>query len=68
MDIYIYISALFNQEGSAFNLADDGGIQVNENMETSLVDIYAAGDVCTVGWDTPFHWFQVKLFSLFFIF
>ena len=29
-------------------------------MESSIQDIYAAGDVCTVNWDVAFHWFQVS--------
>ena len=32
---------------------------MNQFMETSIPDIYAAGDVCKVNWDVAFHWFQV---------
>lgn len=52
------------KEGPPFDLAPDGGIKVNEHMETSLTDIYAAGDVCAVSWQTPLHWFQVNNISL----
>lgn len=34
---------------------------MNQSMETSVKDVYAAGDVCTVNWDVAFHWFQVNL-------
>ena len=43
-----------------FQVAEDGGILVNQSMETNIPDIYAAGDVCTVNWDVARHWFQVK--------
>lgn len=33
---------------------------MSQSMETSIKDIYAAGDVCTVNWDVAFHWFQVS--------
>jgi NAD(P)H-nitrite reductase large subunit len=33
-------------------------------MRTSVVDVYAAGDVCSVNWpDTPMTWFQMRLWS-----
>ena len=44
----------------SFKLGEDGGILVNESMQTSVDDIYAAGDCCTVNWEVAFHWFQVK--------
>ena len=43
-----------------FMLGDDGGVLVNDAMETNLPDVYAAGDVCKINWDVPFHWFQVN--------
>lgn len=46
-----------------FQLADDGGISVDESMKTSLDGIYAAGDVCTAGWDKAKHWFQMRLWT-----
>lgn len=46
-----------------FNLSDDGGILVNEFMQTNLPYIYAAGDVCSANWKLAKHWFQMKLWS-----
>ena len=48
-------------EDLEFRLGPDGGILVDETMETSVKDIYAAGDVCSVNWSVSFHWFQVRL-------
>ena len=31
-------------------LADDGGVVVDDEMRTALPDVYAAGDVCTTQW------------------
>ena len=44
-----------------FELAEDGGIQVNEKMQTSVPDVFAAGDICTASWDPAPHWLQVGL-------
>jgi len=44
-------------------LADDGGIKVNWKMETSIPDIFAAGDVCTSSWERAPHWFQMRLWT-----
>lgn len=51
------------KEGTPFELGKDGGMLVNQSMESSVQDIYAAGDVCTVNWDVAFHWFQMRLWS-----
>ncbi|VEN42060.1 unnamed protein product [Callosobruchus maculatus] len=48
---------------NAFDLSEDGGIQVNEFMQTSLPFIYAAGDVCNCNWQLAKHWFQMKLWT-----
>lgn len=41
---------------------DGGGIEVDSGMRTSLGDVYAAGDVCTVQWkgEQAALWFQVS--------
>lgn len=52
-----------SHDSAVFELAEDGGILVNERMETSIDDVYAAGDVCTINWDVPLHWFQMRLWS-----
>ncbi|XP_037038941.1 pyridine nucleotide-disulfide oxidoreductase domain-containing protein 1 [Bradysia coprophila] len=46
-----------------FELAGDGGILVDELMKTSIDGVYAAGDVCTAGWDKAKHWFQMRLWT-----
>lgn len=46
-----------------FDIADDGGLSVNSNMQTNIEDVYAAGDVCTACWDPAPHWFQMRLWS-----
>ena len=39
---------------------DGGGIVVDSEMRSSLEDVYAAGDVCTVKWkEQSALWFQV---------
>lgn len=43
--------------------SSDGGITVNWKMETSLPDIYAAGDVCTASWEPAPQWFQMRLWT-----
>ncbi|XP_003385104.2 PREDICTED: pyridine nucleotide-disulfide oxidoreductase domain-containing protein 1-like [Amphimedon queenslandica] len=43
---------------------DDLGLVVDEEMRTSAVDVYAAGDVCTTSWPSvPNTWFQMRLWS-----
>lgn len=46
-----------------FDRSSDGGILVNEFMQTNLPYIYAAGDVCSANWNIAKHWFQMKLWS-----
>lgn len=41
----------------------DGGIEVNSLMQTSVADIYAAGDCCTAAWDWAENWFQMRLWT-----
>ena len=47
-----------------FDLAEDGGLRVSPSMETSVKDVYAAGDVCTLEGDVlgP-QFFQIRLWS-----
>lgn len=49
--------------GKQFELASDGGIKVDLYMQTSVEDIYAAGDVCTASWEIAEHWFQMRLWT-----
>jgi small subunit ribosomal protein S18b len=37
--------------------------QVNEDMETSVKDVFAAGDVCSVNWDQRELWIQMRLWT-----
>lgn len=46
-----------------FKLGPDGGLFVDWSMETSVTDVYAAGDVCYAGWDHAPHWFQMRLWT-----
>lgn len=46
-----------------FKIAQDGGIEVNDQMHTNVDHIYAAGDVCTASWDWAPHWLQMRLWS-----
>ena len=44
--------------------AADGGIAVDSEMRTGVPNVYAAGDVCTVQWDSqPAHWFPVSQYT-----
>lgn len=36
---------------------------MNDKMETSIQDVYAAGDSCTAGWKWSQHWFQMRLWT-----
>jgi NAD(P)H-nitrite reductase large subunit len=42
---------------------DDGGIVVDELMRTSISSIYAAGDVCSAGWEQSNYWHQMRLWT-----
>ncbi|XP_034190020.2 pyridine nucleotide-disulfide oxidoreductase domain 1 [Osmia lignaria lignaria] len=42
---------------------EDGGLLVDWKLETSEQGIYAAGDVCTAGWELAEHWFQMRLWT-----
>lgn len=53
----------FSITGGHFKLGPDGGIFVNELMETSVKDIYAAGDISYAGWQWAPHWFQMRLWT-----
>ena len=44
-------------------LANDGGIKVDDNMGTNLPHVYAAGDSCTACWTHSPHWFQMRLWT-----
>lgn len=44
-------------------VGNEGGYLVDWKLETSANNIFAAGDVCTVGWDLPEHWFQMRLWT-----
>ncbi|XP_043263079.1 pyridine nucleotide-disulfide oxidoreductase domain-containing protein 1 [Colletes gigas] len=42
---------------------EDGGLLVDWKLETSEQDIYAAGDVCSAGWELAKQWFQMRLWT-----
>ncbi|XP_038833653.1 pyridine nucleotide-disulfide oxidoreductase domain-containing protein 1 [Salvelinus namaycush] len=49
--------------GNSFALAEDSGLKVDDHMMTSEPDIYAAGDVCTAGWEPSHLWQQMRLWT-----
>ena len=45
---------------------ESGGIIVDDNLCTSVADVFAAGDVCHANWSKeplPKHWFQMRLWT-----
>uniref|UniRef100_A0A914W1R7 Pyridine nucleotide-disulfide oxidoreductase domain-containing protein 1 n=1 Tax=Plectus sambesii TaxID=2011161 RepID=A0A914W1R7_9BILA len=56
-------SELWTDGNPTLKVASDGGLEVNEQMETSLSGVYAAGDVCTTGWSPAPHWMQMRLWT-----
>uniref|UniRef100_A0A8C4WU35 Pyridine nucleotide-disulphide oxidoreductase domain 1 n=1 Tax=Eptatretus burgeri TaxID=7764 RepID=A0A8C4WU35_EPTBU len=50
-------------QGANLTLAEDGGLLVDDHMTTSIPDVYAAGDVCSVAWTRTAHWFQMRLWT-----
>lgn len=49
-------------------IAEDGGVKVNSHMQTSIPDVFAAGDVCHAGWEQSPFWLQVSSFLNYMIF
>uniref|UniRef100_A0A8D0HH75 Pyridine nucleotide-disulfide oxidoreductase domain-containing protein 1 n=1 Tax=Sphenodon punctatus TaxID=8508 RepID=A0A8D0HH75_SPHPU len=50
-------------DGNNFALGEDGGIKVDKHMQTSLLNIYAAGDICTASWEPSPVWQQMRLWT-----
>ncbi|XP_028810897.1 pyridine nucleotide-disulfide oxidoreductase domain-containing protein 1 isoform X2 [Denticeps clupeoides] len=46
--------------GNKFELAEDGGFLVDDHMRTSEPDVFAAGDVCSAGWEPGPLWQQAR--------
>uniref|UniRef100_A0A0K0D2N4 Pyr_redox_2 domain-containing protein n=1 Tax=Angiostrongylus cantonensis TaxID=6313 RepID=A0A0K0D2N4_ANGCA len=45
-------------------LSSDGGVLVDDSMCTSVPDVYACGDVCSVSWSIPSRfWKQMRLWT-----
>ncbi|KAK2163014.1 hypothetical protein LSH36_87g02048 [Paralvinella palmiformis] len=53
----------FVDGGQLSTCEEDGGINVNDKMQTSVEDIYAAGDVCHANWVRSPFWMQMRLWS-----
>uniref|UniRef100_A0AAY4BAK9 Pyridine nucleotide-disulfide oxidoreductase domain-containing protein 1 n=1 Tax=Denticeps clupeoides TaxID=299321 RepID=A0AAY4BAK9_9TELE len=49
--------------GNKFELAEDGGFLVDDHMRTSEPDVFAAGDVCSAGWEPGPLWQQMRLWT-----
>lgn len=46
------------------SIAEGGGVVVNEMMQSSVPEVYAAGDCAFAGWQPKApHWFQMHLWS-----
>ncbi len=43
--------------------AEDGGICVDPQMQTSVACVLAAGDCCTLRQTHSLHWFQMRLWE-----
>ncbi|OZC10084.1 pyridine nucleotide-disulfide oxidoreductase [Onchocerca flexuosa] len=56
-------SDLWARDCHLLNLANDGGIIVDEHMLSSVQDVYACGDVCTASWPWAEHWMQMRLWT-----
>ncbi|CAH0557780.1 unnamed protein product [Brassicogethes aeneus] len=48
---------------NSLKLSNDGGILVNEYMQSNIPNIFAAGDICTTNFPPAKHWFQMKLWT-----
>ncbi|XP_059086232.1 pyridine nucleotide-disulfide oxidoreductase domain-containing protein 1-like [Tigriopus californicus] len=49
--------------GHLFEQTPDLGIKVDDNFRTNVLDVFAAGDVCTTTWTNAPHWFQMRLWT-----
>ncbi|KAK7872410.1 hypothetical protein R5R35_007017 [Gryllus longicercus] len=56
-------SQLFVSGNDNLEIAEDGGLKVDWKMETTVPDVFAAGDICTASWDKAHHWFQMRLWT-----
>ncbi|CAD5213019.1 unnamed protein product [Bursaphelenchus okinawaensis] len=57
-------SKMWKESCNELQLAEDGGIIVYEHMKTTVDDVYACGDVCTVKWEHQSKlWRQMRLWT-----
>ncbi|XP_041351777.1 pyridine nucleotide-disulfide oxidoreductase domain-containing protein 1-like [Gigantopelta aegis] len=50
-------------KGNKFDTSTDGYLNVNSRMETSVTDVYAAGDICSATWEWAPQWQQMHLWT-----
>ncbi|CAJ0958813.1 unnamed protein product, partial [Mesorhabditis belari] len=56
-------SEVWRRDCPELKLAADNGICVDETMRTSIGDVWACGDVCTVEWPTNAYWTQMRTWT-----
>ena len=55
------VSKIFHNQD--VRIAPDGGIVVDESFETSIPDVFAAGDCCSPGWEFSPFWQHMRLWT-----
>uniref|UniRef100_A0A914Y8E0 Pyridine nucleotide-disulfide oxidoreductase domain-containing protein 1 n=1 Tax=Panagrolaimus superbus TaxID=310955 RepID=A0A914Y8E0_9BILA len=56
-------SEIWKNGNSDLKIANDNGIEINDKMETSIKDVYCAGDICTAKGFHSKHWSQMRLWT-----
>uniref|UniRef100_A0AC35GH75 FAD/NAD(P)-binding domain-containing protein n=1 Tax=Panagrolaimus sp. PS1159 TaxID=55785 RepID=A0AC35GH75_9BILA len=56
-------SEIWKDKNDELKISEDNGIEVNDKMETSIKDVYCAGDICTAKGFQSNHWSQMRLWT-----